>query len=107
MSVACVLIEGKLRGFVRVTVVGWWWVVVREKRRRERVEKAEEREEVRDAGGYNCNFEMVVELKRLTDELVVVEVRVRESYVGPGCGVWSDKIRPGLSELVYKPGPTG
>ena len=49
MSVACVLIEGKLRGFVRVTVVGWWWVVVREKRRRERVEKAEEREEVRDA----------------------------------------------------------
>ncbi|KAK1426506.1 hypothetical protein QVD17_15180 [Tagetes erecta] len=60
---------------------------------------------VKVVGGCNCNFEMVVELKRLVDELIVVEVRIRESEVGTGCcGVWKDKIKPGLSGLVYEAG---
>lgn len=61
---------------------------------------------VKVVGGYNCNFVMVVELKRLTEELVVVEVRTRE-YEGPSKRMWKDKIRPGLSCLVYKTGPDG
>ncbi|CAH1420465.1 unnamed protein product [Lactuca virosa] len=34
---------------------------------------------VKVVGGYNCNFVMAVEIKRLTEELVVVEVRRIES----------------------------
>ncbi|KAI3742783.1 hypothetical protein L1987_60479 [Smallanthus sonchifolius] len=62
---------------------------------------------VKVIGGHNCNFEMTVELKRLTDELVVVEVRIRESEVGPRHRIWIDKIRPALSDLVYQTGPAG
>ncbi|MFS7988165.1 putative protein kinase CAMK-CAMKL-CHK1 family [Helianthus anomalus] len=62
---------------------------------------------VKVVGGYKCNFEMVVEVKRLTDELVVVEVRMRESEVGPGNQMWKDKVKPGLSDLVYETGPGG
>ncbi|KAD3338116.1 hypothetical protein R6Q59_027164 [Mikania micrantha] len=62
---------------------------------------------VKVVGGYNCNFAMAVELKRLTEELVVVEVRMRESVVGPSNRIWKDKIRPGLSNLIYKTGPAG
>ncbi|XP_071721238.1 CBL-interacting serine/threonine-protein kinase 14-like [Rutidosis leptorrhynchoides] len=60
---------------------------------------------VKVIGGQNCNFIMTVELKRLTEEFVVVEVRM----VGPSCKkIWKDKIRPGLSDLIYKkPGPAG
>ncbi|XP_076910721.1 CBL-interacting serine/threonine-protein kinase 14-like [Bidens hawaiensis] len=62
---------------------------------------------VKVVGGYKCNFAMAVELKRLTEELVAVEVRTRESEVGPSNRVWKDKIRPGLNCLVYKTGPAG
>lgn len=62
---------------------------------------------VKVVGGYNCNFVMVVELKRLTEEHVVVEVRLRESEVGPSHRIWKDKIRPGLNDLIYKTGPAG
>ncbi|XP_076893864.1 CBL-interacting serine/threonine-protein kinase 14-like [Bidens hawaiensis] len=62
---------------------------------------------VKVVGGSKCNFAMAVELKRLTEELVVVEVRTRESEVGPSNRVWKDKIRPGLNCLVYKTGPAG
>lgn len=60
---------------------------------------------VKVVGGHNCNFVMAVEIKRLTDELVVVEVRRIDSEVGPGHHIWKDKIRPGLSNLLYKTGP--
>ncbi|KAM0050535.1 putative protein kinase CAMK-CAMKL-CHK1 family [Helianthus debilis subsp. tardiflorus] len=64
---------------------------------------------VKVVGGYKCNFAMVVELKRLTEQLLVVEVRVRESEVGPSNRIWKDKIRPGLlkNNLLYKTGPAG
>ncbi|MFS7901523.1 putative protein kinase CAMK-CAMKL-CHK1 family [Helianthus anomalus] len=64
---------------------------------------------VKVVGGYKCNFAMVVELKRLTEQLVVVEVRVRESEVGPSNRIWKDKIRPGFfkNNLLYKTGPAG
>ncbi|KAK9050424.1 hypothetical protein SSX86_030606 [Deinandra increscens subsp. villosa] len=62
---------------------------------------------VKVVGGHSCNFVMVVELKRLTEELVVVEVRMRESVVGPSNRIWKDKIRPGLNCLIYKTGPAG
>lgn len=55
-------------------------------------------------GGYNCNFVMVVELKRLTQEIVVVEVKSRESevgHVGPTNRIWKDKIRPQLMTLFH------
>ncbi|KAI3682810.1 hypothetical protein L1987_83091 [Smallanthus sonchifolius] len=62
---------------------------------------------VKVVGGYNCNFVMTVELKRLTEQLVVVEVRTKESEVGSSNRIWKDKIRPGLSNLIYKTGPAG
>ncbi|PWA54360.1 hypothetical protein CTI12_AA436390 [Artemisia annua] len=59
---------------------------------------------VKVVGGYNCNFVMVVELKRLTREIVVVEVRSTESevgHVGPANRIWKDKIRPQLMTLFH------
>lgn len=59
---------------------------------------------VKVVGGYNCNFVMVVELKRLTDEIVVVQVRSTESNVGrvgPTHRIWKDKIRPQLMTLFH------
>ncbi|KAL7600547.1 CBL-interacting serine/threonine-protein kinase 14 [Lactuca sativa] len=62
---------------------------------------------VKVVGGYNCNFVMAVEIKRLTEELVVVEVRRIESEVGPGHQIWKNKIKPGLNNLIYITGPSG
>lgn len=62
---------------------------------------------VKVVGGYNCNFVMAVEIKRLTEELVVVEVRRIESQVGPRHQIWKNKIKPGLNNLIYTTGPPG
>nr|XP_043610583.1 CBL-interacting serine/threonine-protein kinase 14-like [Erigeron canadensis] len=64
---------------------------------------------VQIVGGLNCNFVMRIELKRLTEEFVIVEVRIRENEVGPSCKFWKEKIRPGLNKLIYKnkTGPAG
>ncbi|KAJ9543414.1 hypothetical protein OSB04_023121 [Centaurea solstitialis] len=62
---------------------------------------------VKVVGGYSCNFVMAVELRRLTEELVVVEVRRIEGEVGPSRRIWKDKIRPGLSSLIYQTGSAG
>lgn len=58
---------------------------------------------VKAVGGYNCNFVMVVELKRLTEEIVVVEVRSTENDVlaGSTYRIWKDKIRPQLMSLFH------
>lgn len=53
--------------------------------------------------GQNGLFVVVVEIDRLTDELVVVEVKRRESEVGPSCEFWKDKLRPQLLSLTYQP----
>ncbi|PWA84300.1 Calcium/calmodulin-dependent/calcium-dependent protein kinase [Artemisia annua] len=55
-------------------------------------------------GGHYCNFTLTMEIKRLTDELVVVDVRWKEkSESEPGLEMWKDKIRPELSSLIYQP----
>jgi carbon catabolite-derepressing protein kinase len=56
--------------------------------------------------GQNGNFMVVIKVHRLTDSLVVVEVRKsrkRESDVGAGQQIWEDKLRPQLIDLVYQP----
>ncbi|KAI7998211.1 CBL-interacting serine/threonine-protein kinase 14 [Camellia lanceoleosa] len=53
--------------------------------------------------GQNGLFVVVVEIDRLTDELVVVEVKRRESEAGPSCEFWKDKLRPQLLSLTYQP----
>ncbi|KAK2981814.1 hypothetical protein RJ640_010331 [Escallonia rubra] len=53
--------------------------------------------------GQNGNFAAAVEVHRLTDKLVVVEVKRRESEVGCSLDMWKDKLRSLLKDLVYKP----
>uniref|UniRef100_A0A7N1A1L5 non-specific serine/threonine protein kinase n=1 Tax=Kalanchoe fedtschenkoi TaxID=63787 RepID=A0A7N1A1L5_KALFE len=56
--------------------------------------------------GHNGNCTIVIEMDRLTDKLVVVEVSQREE-VGPVCRkIWKTKIRPKLSGLIYEPKTT-
>lgn len=57
-----------------------------------------------DAG--NGKFLVLMEIHRLTENLVVVEVKMREEEGGGGGGasegVWKDKLWPQLSPLVYQ-----
>lgn len=57
--------------------------------------------------GRNGDFGVVVEVHRLTEDLVVVQVRKREKDMGPSHEFWKDKLRPRIFDLVYKPGRTG
>ncbi|XP_057513269.1 CBL-interacting serine/threonine-protein kinase 14-like [Actinidia eriantha] len=53
--------------------------------------------------GQNGHFVALVEVHRLTEKLVVVEVKRRESEAGPSREIWKDKLRPQLSSIVYQP----
>lgn len=52
--------------------------------------------------GQNGNFVVVIRIYRLTGNLVVVEIRKRESDDGPSQQIWKDKLRPQLDDLVYR-----
>ncbi|CAN0846806.1 CBL-interacting serine/threonine-protein kinase 14 [Linum grandiflorum] len=52
--------------------------------------------------GRNGNFLMLLEIYRLTEKLVVFEVREKEVNVVPGQGIWKHKLRPQLRQLVYQ-----
>lgn len=53
--------------------------------------------------GQNGNFVVVIKVYRLTGSLVVVEIRKRESDIGPSLQIWKHKFRPQLDDLVYQP----
>lgn len=53
--------------------------------------------------GQNGDFVVVVEVHRLTDDLVVVEIRRREREVARSQHIWKDKLRPQLVDLIYQP----
>lgn len=55
--------------------------------------------------GQNGNFLVVIEVHRLTENLVVVEIKKRERDVGPSQQIWKDKLRPQLRDLVYQTEP--
>ncbi|XP_042479480.1 CBL-interacting serine/threonine-protein kinase 14-like [Macadamia integrifolia] len=55
--------------------------------------------------GQNGNFKVRMEVYRLTENLVVVEVK-NGGDVRSGERLWSTKIRPELSSLVYQPETT-
>lgn len=52
--------------------------------------------------GQSSNFVIAVDIHQLTEKLVVVEVRRREMNVGSSGEIWKDKLRPKLSDLIYK-----
>ncbi|XWS22095.1 hypothetical protein CRYUN_Cryun29cG0005100 [Craigia yunnanensis] len=52
--------------------------------------------------GQNSNFVLAVDIHQLTENLVVVEVGRREINVGPSGEIWKDKLKPKLSDLIYK-----
>ncbi|KAJ0681296.1 putative protein kinase CAMK-CAMKL-CHK1 family [Helianthus annuus] len=54
-------------------------------------------------GGQYRKFTLMVEVKRLTEDIVVVEVRWRECETEPGPDMWTDRLRPQLSGLIYQP----
>nr|XP_043618857.1 CBL-interacting serine/threonine-protein kinase 14-like [Erigeron canadensis] len=54
-------------------------------------------------GGQYSNFTLMVEVKGLTEEIVVVEIRWRECENESGQEMWKDKLRPMLSNLIYQP----
>ncbi|KAJ4978808.1 hypothetical protein NE237_009588 [Protea cynaroides] len=56
--------------------------------------------------GRNHNLKVRIEVYRLTETLVVVEVKKKGGDAGSSEGVWSTKIRPELCALVYKPETT-
>lgn len=57
--------------------------------------------------GQNGELGVVVEVNRLTEELVVVQIRKREKDVGPSHEFWKEKLRPKILNLIYKPGRIG
>ncbi|KAI3771020.1 hypothetical protein L6452_02171 [Arctium lappa] len=54
-------------------------------------------------GGHYSNFTLRVEVKRLTEELVVVEVRWKDCETESGSEMWKDRLRPQLNSLIYQP----
>ncbi|XP_074302120.1 CBL-interacting serine/threonine-protein kinase 14-like [Silene latifolia] len=52
--------------------------------------------------GIRGYFGLVVEVHRLTEELVMVEVRWREKDVGLGRDYWKEKLRPKMCHLIYQ-----
>ncbi|XP_076939761.1 CBL-interacting serine/threonine-protein kinase 14-like [Bidens hawaiensis] len=54
-------------------------------------------------GGHSCNFTLTVEVKRLTGDIMVVEVRWRGCEGEPGPQIWEGRLRPRLSGLIYRP----
>lgn len=55
--------------------------------------------------GQDGNFAIVLGVNRLTEELVVIEVKMREKGTGPGGSCfWRETLRPLISGLVYQPG---
>ncbi|GAB2300766.1 CBL-interacting serine/threonine-protein kinase 14 [Dionaea muscipula] len=53
--------------------------------------------------GQNGDFQISVEVHRLTVELVMVEVRMTENDAGPGHVIWTDKLRPMIVGLIHEP----
>ncbi|KAH7833884.1 hypothetical protein Vadar_010756 [Vaccinium darrowii] len=53
----------------------------------------------------NGEIVFTVDIHRLTEELVIVEIRRRGNEDGPSCELWDDKLRPLLRTLIYKPEP--
>ncbi|XP_071722201.1 CBL-interacting serine/threonine-protein kinase 14-like [Rutidosis leptorrhynchoides] len=53
-------------------------------------------------GGQYRNFSLLVEVKRLTEDIVVVEVKWRDCESEPGLEMWKDRLRPVLSNLIYQ-----
>ncbi|KAJ4979972.1 hypothetical protein NE237_010752 [Protea cynaroides] len=56
--------------------------------------------------GRNDNLKVRIEVHRLTETLVVVDVKKKDGDVGTSERVWSTKIRPELCALVYQPETT-
>ncbi|KAI7750963.1 hypothetical protein M8C21_001170, partial [Ambrosia artemisiifolia] len=54
-------------------------------------------------GGQYRKFTLILEVKRLTEDIVVVEVRWRECESEPGPDMWTERLRPQLSSLIYQP----
>ncbi|CAI0423887.1 unnamed protein product [Linum tenue] len=54
--------------------------------------------------GRNGNFVMLLEIYRLTEELVVFEVREKELNVVSGQEIWKYRLKPQLRRLVYQAG---
>ncbi|GAV77171.1 Pkinase domain-containing protein/NAF domain-containing protein [Cephalotus follicularis] len=53
--------------------------------------------------GQNGNLVVVVEINRLTEKLVVVEINKRVMDYQSGQQIWQDNLREGLSDLIYQP----
>nr|UFP37824.1 CIPK9 [Lonicera japonica] len=53
--------------------------------------------------GQNGNFSVSALFHRLTEDLFVVEITRRESRVGSSHEMWTDKLRPRLTDLIYQP----
>ena len=54
--------------------------------------------------GQDGNFVVVVGVNRLTEELVVIQVKMREWVGATGLEFWKGMLRPAIVGLVNKPG---
>ncbi|KAJ0780876.1 putative protein kinase CAMK-CAMKL-CHK1 family [Helianthus annuus] len=79
----------------------------------ERVVEAAEQERLRVAkknkwwvkvdGCHSRNFTLMIEVKRLTVDIVVVDVSWKECESNRGPEIWKSRLRPRLSGLIYQP----
>ncbi|KAF5476381.1 hypothetical protein F2P56_008104 [Juglans regia] len=53
--------------------------------------------------GQDGYFVVAIQVYRLTDDMVVVEIRKKERNDGSCQQIWKDKLRPRLGDLVYQP----
>lgn len=53
--------------------------------------------------GHRGNFVILIGVYRLTDELVVIEIKKKEKEGESGAQFWDDKLRPRILELEHKP----
>ncbi|KAG5248325.1 CBL-interacting serine/threonine-protein kinase [Salix suchowensis] len=53
--------------------------------------------------GWDGNFIMIIEVHRLTDHLVMIEVKEKKFSTGPGRETWEDKLKPQIRSLIYQP----
>ncbi|CAL9002982.1 unnamed protein product [Prunus brigantina] len=69
----------------------------------ENVEVMEKKSWGAKLAGQNGNFVVMIGIYRLTEELVVVELNLRQRESECSQRIWKDKLRPQLSCLIYRP----
>ncbi|KAF5803096.1 putative protein kinase CAMK-CAMKL-CHK1 family [Helianthus annuus] len=82
----------------------WFRIGVVEAAEQERLRVAKKNKWwVKVDGCHSRNFTLMIEVKRLTVDIVVVDVSWKECESNRGPEIWKSRLRPRLSGLIYQP----